>query len=225
MLRTLGHPVSFVGLVVGFVVSVVVLQVAQAWTARALGDRVATRNVGWRHSFDPFGAVAAAVSVPGWGRTAEQRSFSPGRQGVALLMGPAAVLLVGAVAIAGYLLADGPRVFLDGGVGPGDIISADGDLRSVMTSAQVFLFCAGLEAVGFAVLSLVPLPPLTGWKLLALLSPKSLGWQRAHYWLEERNIGIVALLVLLLIPIGVGSTPLLVDLVDTIVGLLVSTVA
>ena len=72
-----------------------------------------------------------------------------------------------------------------------------------------------MESIGIAVLSLVPLPPLTGWRLLQLASSNALGWQRARYWLEERNIGVVILLVLLVFPLG-GGGPLLVELVDAI---------
>ena len=51
------------------------------------------------------------------------------------------------------------------------------------------------------ILSLLPLPPLAGSRLLFGLAPRSGGWQRAEYQLEERNFGVLALLVMsLLVP-------------------------
>ena len=41
------------------------------------------------------------------------------------------------------------------------------------------------------VISLLPLPPLEGGRLLFLFTPKTLGWQKAEYQLAERNIGLV----------------------------------
>ena len=66
-------------------------------------------------------------------------------------------------------------------------------------------------------LSLVPLPPLDGGRLLFALAPRSPGWQKAEYQLDERNIGIAVLLALLLIPLG-GPQALLPVLLDTLAG-------
>ncbi|HEX5495063.1 MAG TPA: hypothetical protein VFX70_10865 [Mycobacteriales bacterium] len=207
MLRTLGHPISFLGLVAGFVVGIFVLHYAQVWVARLLGDRVALRaGHDLRRAIDPFGAVAAAISVPGWGSLADTNLRSTGRRAAALLAGPLAAAAVGLVALAGYLGLGGPPVE----VGPGDLLGG-----APFPAAQSFLLCAGVESIGVAVLSLVPLPPLTGWRLLQLASANTLGWQRARYWLEERNIGVVILLVLLIFPLG-RSGPLLVELVNAI---------
>lgn len=207
MLRALGHPISFLGLVAGFLVGIFVLYHAQAWVARLLGDRVALRaGHDLRRAIDPFGAVAAAISVPGWGNVHDNNLRSTGRRAVALLAGPVAAAAVGLAALAGYLALGGPPIE----VGPGDLVGG-----TAFPAGQAFLLCAGVESIGIAVLSLVPLPPLTGWRLLQLASSNTLGWQRARYWLEERNIGVVILLVLLVFPLG-GGGPLLVGLVDTI---------
>ena len=78
---------------------------------------------------------------------------------------------------------------------------------------QQFFYSLGLELLGIAVLSLVPLPPLPGWRLLELASTGSMGWQRAREYLVEKNLGVLALLVLLILPLG-GSAPLLLVIVD-----------
>ena len=74
-----------------------------------------------------------------------------------------------------------------------------------------------------AALSLVPLPPLDGGRLLFALAPRTPGWQKAEYQLDERNIGVAVLLALLLIPLG-GPQALLPVLLDTVVGPLVDLV-
>jgi membrane-associated protease RseP (regulator of RpoE activity) len=75
----------------------------------------------------------------------------------------------------------------------------------------------GLMHVYVGALSLVPLPPLDGGRLLFALAPRSPGWQKAEHQLDERGIGIAVLLALLLIPLG-GPQALLPVLLDTIVG-------
>lgn len=212
MLRSLGHPASFAGLVVGFLTAIFVVYFAQAWTARLLRDRSALRGGhDLRRAIDPFGAVAAAIAVPGWGNTVDTQVRSTARKAIVLIAGPIAAAVVGLAALGGYLGAGGPSFVLAVGVGPGNVVEG-----VPLPAAQAFLLCMGVEALGVAVLSLVPLPPLTGWRLLLLASSNSTGWQRARYWLEERNIGVVILLVLLLFPLGRDGA-LLVELVDAIV--------
>ena len=79
------------------------------------------------------------------------------------------------------------------------------------------LLMVGLMNVFVGALSLVPLPPLDGGRLLFALAPRSAGWQKAEYQLDERNIGIAVVLALLLIPLG-GPQALLPVLLDTVVG-------
>jgi hypothetical protein len=212
MLRALGSPSSFAGLVVGFLVGLVASAYAQAGTARLLGDRAAIRRVGGlRRVLDPFGAVAAALGGPGWGVTPEIPLRSRGRLAVALLAGPVAVALLGALALVGYLLAGGNRLIL-AGIGITNALDGfDGP------AAQVFFVSLALELMAMAVLALVPLPPLPGWRLLELASTGSLGWQRARHYLVDNNLGVLALLVLLIFPLG-GSHPPLLLILDSVLG-------
>lgn len=236
MLRTLGSPLSLLGLLVGFLAAVLVQRYAHAAAARLLGERSlggqrggfrlaaagasAGRRAGGpvesvRAAIDPFGAVAALIAGPGWGVVPDLGLRRPARIALALLAGPLAAAAVGALALAGYVAAGGSLAGL-AGVGPGDVVAAGGvDLPALRT----FCLCAGVQALGVAVLALVPLPPLPGWGLLELVSAGSPGWQRARYYLVDKNVGVLALLVLLILPLG-GGTPLLVLLVDTVVGAL-----
>jgi hypothetical protein len=229
MLRALSHPVAFLGMLVGFLVAVPVQAYVQVSCARAFGDRpvfrrafgdrLTRRRVGdLRRVLDPFGAVAAALGGLGWGVTPDMQLRSRGRLALALLAGPVAVLVLGVLAVFGFVLVGGPAEFLPG-KGPGSVLTGvDGP------AAQLFFLGLAMELLGMAVLALVPLPPLPGWRLLELASTGSVGWQRAREYLVERNLGVLALLVLLILPIG-GSTPLLINIVDTVVGSLLGLAA
>jgi hypothetical protein len=218
MLRALGSPPSFVGLLVGFLAAVLVQAYAQAAVARLLGDRAALRRLGGlRRVLDPFGAVAAALAGPGWGVTPELALRSGGRLAVAVVAGPIAVAVAGILGLVGYVVVGGPAAALSN-AGPSDVI---GGVH--LPAAQAFFVSLGLEALGMAVLALVPLPPLPGWRLLELASTGSLGWQRARHYLVDNNLGVLALLVLLVLPLG-GPHPLLVTILDAAVGSLLSAV-
>ena len=218
MLYALGDPVSFVVLVLSFLVAATLHGWVQALVATRTGDRRPamegrTRPDPRRH-VDPFGAVAAAIAGVGWARPVEP----PDRRRRGALV---AVLLSGAVAnvVVGFALLVGVRVLTGGvtgmtvqllqyGVGQG---LGGGDLL-----ARVLLML-GLMNVYVGALSLVPLPPLDGGRLLFALAPRTTGWQKAEYQLDERNIGVAVLLALLLIPLG-GPQALLPVLLDTVVG-------
>jgi len=212
VLRALGTPPAFLGLLVGFLLAVVLQAYTQAAAARSLGDRAAFRRLGGvRRVLDPFGAVAAALGGVGWGVTPEIPLRSRGRLALALLAGPVAVAAAGLLALLVFVLVGGPAGVLPG-TGPGTVLGGiDGP------AAQLFFLALGLELLGVAVLALVPLPPLPGWRLLELASTGSVGWQRAREYLVEKNLGVLALLILLILPLG-GSAPLLLAIVDTAIG-------
>ena len=216
MLYALGDPISFVVLVLSFLVAVTVHGWTQAVVASRTGDRRPaalgrTRPDPRRH-VDPFGAVAAAIAGVGWAKPVElpdRRHRGP--LVAVLLSGAVANLVLGLAVLLGYRLAGG-RVtgttvqLLQFGVGPG--------LGDLLLRVLLML---GLMNVFVGLLSLVPLPPLDGGRLLFALGPRTAGWQKAEYQLDERNIGIAVLLALLLIPLG-GPQALLPVLLDTVLG-------
>ena len=218
MLYALGDPVSFVVLVLSFLVAATLHGWVQALVATRTGDRRPaaegrTRPDPRRH-VDPFGAVAAAIAGVGWARPVEPPDRR--RRGAlvaVLLSGAVANLVVGAVLLLGVQALTGGITgmtvqLLQYGVGRG---IGGGDL---LARALLML---GLMHVYVGALSLVPLPPLDGGRLLFALAPRSPGWQKAEHQLDERGIGIAVLLALLLIPLG-GPQALLPVLLDTIVG-------
>ena len=216
MLYALGDPVSLVVLVLSFLVAVTLHGWTQSVVAARAGDRRSvalgrTRPDPRRH-VDPFGAVGGAIAGVGWARPVELPDRRQrGRLVTVLLSGAAANLALGLVALVGFRLVGGrvtgttvQLLQYGAGAGLGDLLPR-----------ALLLF--GLMNVFVGLLSLVPLPPLDGGRLLFALAPRTSGWQKAEYHLEERNIGIAVVLALLLIPLG-GPQALLPVLLDTVGG-------
>lgn len=213
MLYALGQPVSFVLLVLSFVIAVTLHGWVQARAAHRAGDRLPAQEGRLapdpRRQVDPFGAIAGAISGIGWSRQVEPSARMPrGRLAGVLLAGTVANAVVGVAVLAGFRALGGPAV------GGSTLVlqrGVDGDLLLV----ALYLF--GLSNVFVAGLSLVPLPPLPAGRLLFALAPTTPGWQSARYRLVEQNLGVAVLLALLLIPLG-GPQALLPSLLDTLLG-------
>lgn len=221
MLYALGDPVSLLILVASFVVAVTLHGLVQGLVAARAGDRsvVPEGRTGAdpRRHVDPFGAVAAAIGGIGWTKPVgplDPRSTN-GTFVMVLLSGALINLFVGLGALVGFRLGGGiapgaGSLNLQYGIGGGSL-----GLRALL------LF--GLSNVFVGLLSLVPIPPMDGGRLLFALAPKTAGWNRAKYQLDDRNIGIAIMLALVIIPLG-GPQPLLPTVLDTLVGPLVRAV-
>lgn len=245
MLYALRYPFSFAVLVVAFVLGLCARGLAQrlvsgqrrpTW-ARKLTRR---RSLIWLKPFvDPYGCVGALIGGPGWGAPVESgggRGSRTGRLVAQLLAGPVALAALGVGALEGFhawtqaalpsaerLLAvvHGSAFVQPPGVSPGHVDVHY--IHYVLGYGQVALYLAGVEWLTMGVLAIMPLPPLDGGKLLFLLAPKTLGWQRARYRLDDENWGTLILLILAL-PVLV-RVPLLVSFLGHIVDPLVGLVA
>lgn len=220
MLYALADPFSFVLLVASFLLATTLHGWVQSLVAARTGER-SVRASGRsrpdpRRHLDPFGCVAAAIAGVGWARPVEP----PDRRGrgtvlAVLLSGAAANLLVGLLLLLAFRLAGGSALsvstaLLQRGVGGQDLL-----LRSLLLLAVMNVFVGAL--------SLVPLPPLDGGRLLFALGPRTAGWRRAEHHLVGQNVGVVVLLGLLLLPLG-GPQALLPVLLDIVVSPLVELV-
>jgi Zn-dependent protease len=215
VLYALAHPLSFVLLALSLVLGLTAHGVVQSWIASRMGARrivlEGRTKADPRRHLDPFGMVAALLSGLGWARPVDP---PPGRRRGAILMvtllGPATNLVAGVALLLAWRAAYGPADELGGG-------AAYALQHGLPTDAApgALLLLAGASQLYLGVLSLVPLPPLDGGRLLFALAPRTHGWLRAEHELVERNIGVAVLLALLVIPLG-GPVPLLPALLDTL---------
>ena len=217
MLYALGTPLSFVLLVVAYVVAATV----SGWLSAVACRRAGLRDPGRgrpdpRRQLDPFGTVAAAIAGIGWARPVEAPAHRRGGAvALAVLFGPVVVLALGLAALTGFGVAYGPV--------PASASLLQNGVTGISAGEQAW-FLGGLMATYVGALQIVPLPPLPGGTALFALAPRTLGWQKAHFQLVERNIGLAVLLALLLIPLG-GSVALLPRVLDSVLDPLVRAVS
>lgn len=225
MLFALLQPVALVGLLLGFLAAVAVRAATQATlTRRLLRHHVGSALPNPRRDLDPFGALAAALGGTGWGRQAplpeaQWRSAQAGRRAAVLAGGPLAAIVLGLGVLIGYVAAYPESLLLSMSY-PSDV------LRGFPGPAVEQLWAsAGVALVCFGVFAFIPLPPLDGWGLLLLaIRRPSDGFQKVRFWLEERNIGVLLLLVFMVLPLGL-SVPLLLGVLNLVVNPLLQAVA
>ncbi|WP_433826022.1 hypothetical protein ACQP2E_28455 [Actinoplanes sp. CA-015351] len=205
MLFALGEPVAFVALLLAFLFGLALRAIAIRFTARTVGlaERRISLRLSPREDIDPFGAVAAAVGGMGWGKqlTVDEvpRYRGRGRAAAVFIAGPVACILAGELLIAIYALVfPETAAFVLAEAGLGDI------LRGVsLPAAQEFLLSFGVGLLAFGLLALIPIPPLDGFGIMwnALRRPGAgMAWMRL--WFEDKNIGVLILLVFAFFPTG-----------------------
>jgi Zn-dependent protease len=215
VLYALGDPISFVILLLSFLVAVT----AHGWIASVAADRAGDRRPRGegrlrpdpRRHVDAFGAIAALIGGFGWARplTAVTARRRRGVLVASCLAGPAANLLL---AVAGLLAF---KATAGQGLSAVSATALQHGLPGLDVAERATLLF-GLMNAYVGVLSLVPLPPLDGGRLLFGLAPRTLGWQKAEHQLVEQNIGLAAVLLLMLLPLG-GPQPLLPAVLDNVV--------
>ena len=218
MLFALGQPVAFIGLLVAFLLALVLRAVAIRLTARSLGlthrgDPVTPRL---REDIDPFGAVAAAVSGAGWGKIIDvdevPRTQGRGRAAAVFLAGPLTTIIAAQV----FFLAH--RLLVPDSFGLAFLRLSDvlrGQFEADFLSQILLSIAVGL--LGFGLVSLLPIPPLDGFGLLwsAQRTPGP-GMQGYRLWFQEKNIGVVVLLVCCFFPLTYPLLLIPIDLLGTI---------
>ena len=211
MLYALGRPVAFAALVVAFLLGLLLRAVAIRLTARILGltDRRDPITPSPREDIDPFGAVAAAIGGVGWGKTISvdevPRSRGRLRAAMVFLAGPLTCIVVAQLLFAFYVLAYTGDLLLY--LSPSNVL-----LGIDLPAGQQILLSLAVGLLSFGLLALVPIPPLDGFGILysALRRPgPSMQWMRL--WFEEKNVGVVVLLVLSLFQFGSPYLLLLID--------------
>ena len=214
MLYALAHPLAFVVLLGSYVAGVTLHGWVQALTASRFGDarlRLEHRTApDPRRHIDPFGAVAAAIAGLGWTLPVTYPDRRRRLQVITVaLIGPAVNVVLGLGLLVAFRIAYGPV-----GIGAPALLLQRGT-GTDGHPVELALLLVGLSQLYLGALSLLPLPPLDGGRLLFALARSTPGWQRAEFRLVEQNIGVGVLLALLLIPLG-GPQPLLPQLLDTV---------
>ncbi|AGL19289.1 hypothetical protein [Actinoplanes sp. N902-109] len=213
MLFALGEPVAFVALVAAFLLALVLRAVAVRLCARTLGlvDRREPIGPRLREDIDPFGAFAAAVGGQGWGKIIPvdeiPRWRGRGRAAAVFLSGPVVCILAAQLFFLAYALTTPLNVL--GYLLPSDVLHG----IALPVGEQVLLsFAVGL--LTFGLLALIPIPPLDGFGALwsALRRPGA-GMQWMRLWFEDKNIGVLILLICCFFPL---SRPILLVILDVL---------
>lgn len=221
MLWALAQPAAAAGLLGAFLLGVGLRVVAQRLTARGLGLGIGgSVRPRVRRDLDPFGALAAVFGGTGWGRqsaielTAQMNrgQLNRGRRAVALVAGPLVVLVASQVVLAGFAYArpdDRTTLVVNY---PSDV------LRGVVVDSPgaQLLLSVGVGLLCFALLALVPLPPLDGFGLwwLSMAEPGERA-RRAWRLLADHHLGLIALLILVAVPLG-ARAPIMLQFFDVV---------
>jgi Zn-dependent protease len=219
VLWALGQPVAFAGLLIAFLFGVALRAVAIRLMMRILGlaPRREPLSLRPREDIDPFGAVVAALGGTGWGRAIDidevPRHRGRGRAALVYAAGPLSAFVIAQIAFAAYvaLFPVSSQVALV-------FYPSSAVLRGApeVSAGAQFLLSFAVGLLCFALLSLIPSPPLDGFGLLhsAFRQPGA-GFQWARLWLSEKNLGVALLLLFALFPTGYPILLMLIDLVGT----------
>jgi Zn-dependent protease len=213
LLFALGEPVAFVALVCAFLLGLLLRAVAIRITARALRltERREPLSPRPREDVDPFGAVAAAVGGMGWGKMISvdevPRYHGRGRAAAVFAAGPITCILAAQALFAAYVVAFPDNLLA--ALNPSDVLRGFG-----LPLGEQILLSVAVGLLSFGLLALLPIPPLDGFGILwsALRRPGA-GAQQTRLWLEEKNLGVLILLICCFFPL---SYPLLLVILDVL---------
>jgi Zn-dependent protease len=209
VLFVLNKPALLLGIIAALYLGVVIGSGATVLVAKLLGDPMGQRQ--GRLSLNParnvqiYSAVMMVLGGFGWAEQVPLNDRWRARRfhvAAAVLARPLtyAALSLGALAAARGLAAQVYSVSQD------RIPEAVAGTIRESFSAELLLQMA-LVFAALCVISLIPVPPTDLGRVLFTLGGTSVGWQKARYQLEERNIGLVIVLALLLLPIAITSFP------------------
>lgn len=197
MLFALRQPATLLGLVLGFVASMIAVAGVQGYLAgnkRGLRELFAVRT--W---LDPYAGVAALLGGAGWAPRPEiRRGFGRDPRRTVWALAVIAIVVPAALAaggLAGYLAVGGTHAGLLLLGSPSVLYGTQFITHSV---TQRILLGFGVECLLTAVLSVVPIPPLATGVAVWTQFPRTAGARRSAYHLLEEQYGIGIVLVLML---------------------------
>lgn len=211
MLFVLNKPALLLGIIAALYIGVVVGSGATVLVAKAMGDPMGQRE--HRLTLNParhvqiYSAVMMVLGGFGWAEQVPLNDRWRARRfhvAAAVLARPLtyAALALGAAAAAKGVGASAYAVL------PDRIPEAVAvTLTGHTVFAAEFLLMMSEVFASLCVISLIPVPPTDLGRMIFTLGGNSIGWQKARYQLEERNIGLVIVLALLLLPIAITGFP------------------
>jgi len=215
LLFALGRPIAFAGLLAAFLLALTLRALAIRFVARRLHMADGPITPSPREDVDPFGAVAAAVGGAGWGKTIDvdevPRGFGRGRTAWLYLAGPLVTLVVAQ-----------PMFFLYALINPSSYQLAFYRVSDVLrgqvedSGFEQFVLALAVGLLAFGLLALIPVPPLDGFGLLWIAQRRpGPGMQGYRLWFEQKNLGVVLLLVCCFFPLSSPFLMIPLDLVGT----------
>ncbi len=210
MLYHLTEPGALVGIALAFIVGVLAHDTAQVLAARLARDPMPARagrmTASLATRISPFSVVAVLVAGYGWAEPVKMNDIWRKRRfhiSAALLAGPLAYLVLAFAMLAVFVLIGGEGFFISGGPVP-ELGGTDGFVEE-------FVVWMAMTFGAMFILSLLPVPPTDGGRILFLLAPQSPGWRKAELNLTERNWGLGILLAVIVLPVIFRSLPSVVD--------------
>jgi Zn-dependent protease len=210
VLFVLNKPALLLGIIAALYLGVVIGSGATVLTAKLLGDPMGQRQ--GRLSLNParnvqiYSAVMMVLGGFGWAEQVPLNDRWKARRfhvTVAVLARPITYAALSLGAVAGAHAVD----VVTYGVLQDRIPEAVALTTAHHSFPAELLLQMALVFAALCVISLIPVPPTDLGRVIFTLAGSSVGWQKARYQLEERNIGLVILLALLLLPIGLTSFP------------------
>jgi len=202
MLFVLDKPALLLGIIAALYIGVIVGGAATVLTARALGDPMGQRS-GFL-SLNPakhvqvYSAVCMVFAGYGWAEQVPLNDRWRARRFhvcAAVLARPVSYALLSLAAVAGAGATKAPG-YVEGLNRIPETLTGNG-----IPFLTQFLLQMALVFASLCVISLIPVPPTDLGRVIFTLGGTSMGWQKARYQLEERNLGLAIVLALLLLPI------------------------
>jgi hypothetical protein len=209
VLFVLNKPALLLGIIAALYIGVVVGSAATVLTAKVLGDPMGQRE--HRLSLNPtrhvqiYSAVMMVLAGYGWAEQVPLNDRWRARRfhvAAAVLARPITYAALSLAAVAGAKGVSAAGY----GVAPDRIPEAIAAMANGHSSFPAALLLQ-MSLVFAALCVIIPVPPTDLGRIIFTLGGNSAGWQKARYQLEERNIGLVIVLALLLLPIAITSFP------------------
>jgi hypothetical protein len=210
MLFALRQPPTLLGLLLGLAVGCYLRAALQQ--AVIGGPRSLRRLRDPKVWIDPYGIVGALIGGIGWSPRPELSRFKPRQVWTVTVVAVLAHAVLAAIGLELYVIAGGSRELLTFT----DTISVlHGTQPFAITFAEKVALGFGIENLACGLLVLIPIPPLELGVALWSTLPRAPGARRLAYRLLEESWGVLAILVLLVLPLA-GEQPALLQLIGSL---------